>query len=79
MALATLPLEEFQMERTNFENLQIYKLAETLSDQLWKIVFRWDVLARDTVGNNWYERATASAPTLQKEVAEEPIQSFVVF
>jgi four helix bundle protein len=38
------------MERTNFENLQIYNLAEKLSDQLWKIVVRWDVLARDTVG-----------------------------
>ena len=38
------------MERTNFENLQIYKLSEKLSDQLWKIVVRWDVLAKDTVG-----------------------------
>ena len=38
------------MEKTNFENLQIYKLSEKLSDQLWKIVVRWDVLARDTVG-----------------------------
>jgi four helix bundle protein len=36
--------------KTNFENLQIYKLSEKLSDQLWKIVVRWDVLARDTVG-----------------------------
>jgi four helix bundle protein len=38
------------MERTNFESLQIYKLSEKLSDQLWKIVIRWDVLARETVG-----------------------------
>ncbi|HUS11997.1 MAG TPA: four helix bundle protein [Pyrinomonadaceae bacterium] len=38
------------MEKTNFENLQIYKLSEELSDQLWKIVIRWDALARDTVG-----------------------------
>ncbi|MGH9967197.1 MAG: four helix bundle protein [Pyrinomonadaceae bacterium] len=38
------------MEKTNFENLQIYKLSEKLSDQLWKIVLRWEVLARDTVG-----------------------------
>ena len=38
------------MERTNFENLQIYKLSEKLSDQLWKIVVRWDAFARDTVG-----------------------------
>jgi len=38
------------LERTNFETLQIYKLSEKLSDQLWKIVTGWDALARDTVG-----------------------------
>lgn len=38
------------MARTNFENLQIYRLSERLGDHLWKIVVRWDSLARDTVG-----------------------------
>ena len=38
------------MEKTNFENLQIYKLSEKLSDHLWKIVVRWDLFAKDTVG-----------------------------
>ncbi len=38
------------MEKTNFENLQIYKLSEKLSDQVWRIVVRWEILARDTVG-----------------------------
>lgn len=38
------------MEKTNFENLQIYKLSEKLSDELWKIVVRWNILARGTVG-----------------------------
>lgn len=38
------------MHKTNFENLQVYKLSEKLADQVWKIVTRWDVLARDTVG-----------------------------
>lgn len=38
------------MNKTNFEKLQVYKLSERLSDQVWKIVVRWDVLARDTVG-----------------------------
>jgi four helix bundle protein len=38
------------MEKTNFENLQIYRLSETLSDNLWKIVVGWNVLARDTIG-----------------------------
>jgi len=38
------------LEKTNFENLQIYKLSEKLADKLWKIVARWDELARDTLG-----------------------------
>jgi four helix bundle protein len=38
------------MERTNFEKLQVYKLSEKLSDHVWKIVVRWESLAKDTVG-----------------------------
>ena len=38
------------MANTNFESLQIYKLSEDLPDQIWKIVLRWDVFAKETVG-----------------------------
>jgi len=38
------------MERTNFEKLQVYKLSEKLADRIWRIVIRWDFLAKDTVG-----------------------------
>lgn len=38
------------MPKTNFENLQIYRLSERFGDHLWKIVIRWDNLAKDTVG-----------------------------
>lgn len=38
------------MEKTNFENLQVYKLSEKLADQIWKVVVRWDGLSRDTLG-----------------------------
>jgi four helix bundle protein len=38
------------MPRTNFENLQVYQLSETLADELWGIVSRWRGLARDTMG-----------------------------
>ena len=38
------------MVKTNFEKLQVYKLSERLADQVWKIVLRWDFLARETVG-----------------------------
>jgi four helix bundle protein len=36
--------------QTNFEKLDIYKLSEQLSDEIWKIVVDWDQLARNTVG-----------------------------
>ena len=38
------------MEKTNFENLEIYQLSEKLSDEIWQIVSKWTILAQDTVG-----------------------------
>lgn len=54
------------MEKTNFENLQIYKLSEKLSDQLWKIVLRWELLARDTVG----KQLVRAADSIGANIAE---------
>lgn len=36
--------------RTNFEKLRVYQFSESLADAIWKVVRRWDNLARDTVG-----------------------------
>ena len=38
------------MQRTNFESLRVYRLAEDLSDKIWRVVVRWRGLTRDTVG-----------------------------
>jgi four helix bundle protein len=38
------------MQKTNFENLRVYQLAENLADQIWEIVVKWDHLAKNTVG-----------------------------
>ena len=38
------------MAKTNFEKLRVYQLSESLADQIWSIVLKWNVLARDTVG-----------------------------
>jgi four helix bundle protein len=38
------------MARSNFENLDVYHLAEDLSDSVWDIVVKWNQLAQDTVG-----------------------------
>jgi four helix bundle protein len=38
------------MEKTNFEKLQVYRLAENLADEIWSIVRGWDFFARETLG-----------------------------
>jgi len=63
------------MTKTNFEELQVYKLSERLADQVWKIVVRWDVLARDTVGKQLIRAADSGVQTLRKGVDEEVIRT----
>ena len=45
------------MAKTNFESLRVYQLAETLADQIWSIVVKWNVFARDTVGKQLVKAA----------------------
>jgi four helix bundle protein len=45
------------MERTNFEKLRVYRLAETLADGIWGVVRTWDHLAKDTVGKQMIRAA----------------------
>ncbi len=39
------------MPKTHFESLQIYQLAEKLSDEIWNIVIGWKPFARNTIGS----------------------------
>lgn len=45
------------MEKTGFENLRVYQLAEKLADFIWELVIRWDYLAQDTVGKQLIKAA----------------------
>lgn len=54
------------MEKTNFENLEIYKLAEDLADAVWAIVLKWNTLAQDTVG----KQLIRSADSVGANIAE---------
>ncbi len=38
------------MQRTEFENLRVYQLAEEIADLAWKVVAGWEYLAQQTVG-----------------------------
>jgi four helix bundle protein len=54
------------MNRSNFENLRVYKLSEELADEIWTIVLRWDRFARDTVG----KQIVRSADSIGANIAE---------
>ena len=54
------------MERTNFENLRVYQLAEDLADLVWEIVAGWNSFDRDTVG----KQIVRSADSVGANIAE---------
>jgi four helix bundle protein len=54
------------MSQTNFQRLDAYKLAEKLADEIWNIVIKWDILAKDTVG----KQIIRSADSIGANIAE---------
>jgi len=52
------------MEKTNFEKLQVYQLAEKLADEIWSVVRGWDYFAKDTVGRQIVKAADAIGANL---------------
>jgi len=43
-------LDGSDMDRTGFENLRVYQLAEDIADLVWETVIKWHRLAQDTIG-----------------------------
>jgi four helix bundle protein len=54
------------LERTNFENLRVYQMLETLADAIWETVMTWPNFARDTVG----KQLVRSADGIGANIAE---------
>ena len=54
------------MEKSKFENLQVFQLAEKLADYIWNIVIFWNHLATDTVG----KQIIRSADSIGANIAE---------
>ena len=59
------------MEKTNFEKLRVYRLAEALADSIWKIVLQWDYLAKDTVGKQIVRAADSIGANIAEGSGEE--------
>jgi four helix bundle protein len=43
------------MTTSKFEELEIYQLAEKLSDMIWDIVMKWDSFPRWTIGTQYVD------------------------
>ena len=54
------------MAKTNFERLDVYRLAEELADMAWDLVVPWDLFAKDTVG----KQLVRSADSIGANIAE---------
>ncbi|MBB3054966.1 four helix bundle protein [Mucilaginibacter gotjawali] len=54
------------MSYYNLEDLEVYQLAESFSDEIWFIVSEWDYFAKDTVG----KQIVRSADSIGANIAE---------
>jgi four helix bundle protein len=50
----------------NLEDLEVYQLAESFSDEIWFIVNEWNYFAKDTVG----KQVVRSADSISANIAE---------
>jgi len=46
------------------EDLDIYQMAEDLSDRIWEICIRWDYFAKDTIGKQLVRAADSISANL---------------
>ena len=53
-------------QKTGFETLQVYQLAEQISDLAWAVVQRWKYLEKDTIG----KQLVRSADSVGANIAE---------
>ena len=64
-----------EMEKTNFEKLHVYRLAEALADGIWAVVLGWNYFARDTVG----KQMVRAADSIGANIAEGTGRGTVIF
>jgi len=48
------------------EDLEVYSLAESFSDEIWAIVIKWDYFVKDTVG----KQLVRAADSISANIAE---------
>ena len=54
------------MSFNNIENLEVYKLSESLNDDIWTLVNGWDYFTKDTIG----KQLVRAADSIGSNIAE---------
>jgi four helix bundle protein len=54
------------MKKPDFENLEVYQLAEKLANEIWNMVEKWDSFAKDSIG----KQIVRSADSIGANIAE---------
>ena len=54
------------MAKSDFEKLHVYRLAESLADQVWDIVIAWQTFPKDTIG----KQLVRAADSIGANIAE---------
>lgn len=62
------------MTKTNFENLQVYQLAERLADEIWDIVNGWEQFAKGAVGKQIIQAADSIGANIAEGVGRGSFQ-----
>ena len=63
-----------RMSSKKFQDLQVYRLAEQLTDEIWKIVNNWDSIAKDTVGKQIIRAADSIGANIAEGVGRGTFQ-----
>jgi four helix bundle protein len=59
------------MTTSKFEELEIYQLAEKLSDMIWDIVIKWDSFPRRTVGVQYVDASDSVGANIAEGYGKE--------
>ena len=57
-----------------FQDLNVYRLSEKLSEEIWHIVQEWESLARDTVGKQMIRSADSIGANIAEGVGRGSFQ-----
>jgi hypothetical protein len=56
------------MSLSKFEELEIYQLAEKLSDIIWDIVIKWDSFPRITIGTQFVDASDSFGANIEQDL-----------